>query len=503
MIRNSKATKENFFTGEVLEVIKEKPIKNMRGVHTVELFDADSGKIVERIKSENFITPLMDLIQQRWALFAFDAVEHYWSGGDWTLKSVSQSHNFLGKSALNINSPLTYIHLTTCEEPERPDREIAERGRLIGWAQRFNSYSGSDTQRGTYNSAESFVTKGQRRLVFDFPTHAANGTFHSISWGTESTYNQALDYPEFGALEKKINLPAGYSEFTNKVIFKNNKLHIMARTSEDQTIYHILSFNLSADLQNITFDRVHMRMQNVSGAIKANETYNWDMDNLGRVWLGNYNGSISVYGTDGAPINVPGTTDKTHELKRWDTGSSNGYGTNRGFAIVGDILHIDWRTMSRGDKERLKIAKVRTDNVKTVLSVTESEAEGSSSSSDSTYYLRYVPGAEQLAINASHNSNMEFFDTETYTPNSMSPLRVWGFGGNFQPIIYRNDRFYGISLTSSNGIVFRVRPMGSMGARNLLPSPVTKTNTNTMKVTYDLFINTEADPMAADDQGTT
>ncbi|OAO80584.1 hypothetical protein A0O32_1376 [Anoxybacillus flavithermus] len=71
MIRQSKATKRNFLTGEAIEIIKEKSLKGVRGVHTIELFDALTGKLVERVESENFISKVMEELQRQAALFAF------------------------------------------------------------------------------------------------------------------------------------------------------------------------------------------------------------------------------------------------------------------------------------------------------------------------------------------------------------------------------------------------------------------------------------------------
>ena len=80
------------------------------------------------------------------------------------------------------NNMFERIILTNASHPEQPEKEWLFRGEVIGWASTTETYSGSDELRGTINTGESFVDEmnGQVHFVFDFPTHAANGTFQSI-----------------------------------------------------------------------------------------------------------------------------------------------------------------------------------------------------------------------------------------------------------------------------------------------------------------------------------
>lgn len=57
-------------------------------------------------------------------------------------------------------------------------------GALIGWSD-YQLYSGTDTKRGTINITESGLQEGtmELKLVFDWPTHAANGTFGTLGFG--------------------------------------------------------------------------------------------------------------------------------------------------------------------------------------------------------------------------------------------------------------------------------------------------------------------------------
>lgn len=78
--------------------------------------------------------------------------------------------------------PMNTLMLTTADHPiDTAERMV--RGQTVGWANKQSPYSGSDSQRGVVNLVES-VTSGRTyyRWVFDWPTHAANGTYQSIYW---------------------------------------------------------------------------------------------------------------------------------------------------------------------------------------------------------------------------------------------------------------------------------------------------------------------------------
>ena len=155
---------KNFKDGTTEEHIKYKPMTGYRGRTTIQLFNAETGELEQEVMSENVINNWI-------AKDSFDA-------------------NFRGqvnKHKTNLFAdPFTYLLLSDIAIPESADaKEIV--GRIAGWSSRDN-YSGSSTRRGTYNSAESWLNnrttagKTQAHLVFDFPTHAANGTIRTIYW---------------------------------------------------------------------------------------------------------------------------------------------------------------------------------------------------------------------------------------------------------------------------------------------------------------------------------
>lgn len=141
------------------------PDFNPRGLIKVELFDDLTKKKVEEIKTHNFIS--VGLKNHLMKLAMKSLFTNYRNTG---------GVNFYG----NINDPFNCMYLTDASHSEQPNSEWLLKGRKIGYAYTNGTYSGSDTMRGSYNAEESFTRLDQVRIVVDFPTHAANGSFQSI-----------------------------------------------------------------------------------------------------------------------------------------------------------------------------------------------------------------------------------------------------------------------------------------------------------------------------------
>lgn len=155
---------KNFKDGTIEEHIKYKPMTGYRGRTTIQLFNAETGELEQEVMSENVIN--------NW--IAKDAYDIAFRG------QVTKTKTDL------FAYPFSYLLLSDAAVPESADaKELV--GRMIAWASR-QTYSGSAINRGTLNTAESWhnnrttAGKTQSHLVFDFPTHAANGTIRTIYW---------------------------------------------------------------------------------------------------------------------------------------------------------------------------------------------------------------------------------------------------------------------------------------------------------------------------------
>lgn len=151
---------KDFLSGETIERKRNKEDVNYRGIATIQLFD-EKGNIVQEVKSEN-------MINSKWLSFLYISFFR-----------VSLIYN-TSSLDLSYKSPARCMILTTNSEAEEVNNII--KGDLIGWANGWESYSGDNALRGSVNTAETSNTDFKKHFVIDFPTNAANGTFQSIYW---------------------------------------------------------------------------------------------------------------------------------------------------------------------------------------------------------------------------------------------------------------------------------------------------------------------------------
>lgn len=157
---------KDYLTGEIFTEKKNKEYTGIKGKVLIEIFDANTNAKIKEAYTENVIP---DIIFK-------DIFLRYFSGDVLGIGSTGHS---------NTTDLFSNIYLTDSTKPESANSERVS-GNIIGYAHRGTTYSGNETQRGTINLAETNmeIRNGKVRVnfVFDFPTHAANGTFESIYW---------------------------------------------------------------------------------------------------------------------------------------------------------------------------------------------------------------------------------------------------------------------------------------------------------------------------------
>lgn len=482
MIRQSKATKRNFLTGEAIEIIKEKPLKAVRGVHTIELFDALTGKLVERVESENFISKVMEELQRQAALFAFLTDDMSVSGAiqyngplydlaryDVVFKNLDMS--WIVKS---MDFPMSWIVLTDYDGPEDPENEIIMRGRIIGYADRYNTYVGSDTKRGSLNTAESFVEPQHIHLVYDWPTHAANGTFQSVYWNY--TFDQNHSVAVVGKKYLQIAAPNGYLflDYTTPKV-KNGKLYFMGKEAQTNKIA-ILVYDLNIQARTITNGQVYALLNTTTVFDRFEIAPNGDIYLVSGT-------TLFCYGQNGSPKNIPGTSQTSRSYGSYLFGL---------FAIAGQDVYIESRTNYSND---LQINRYNINDLVNPLDVKVIPRASVDVYRKYCKSMHYIPDTDMLAMTV--DGYTYFVDRTMLDLSRNTPVRT--AIDNYSAITYDATKKQFIEIrhsapTEPSGIGYTrrdvtIRPLGFIGARNLLPSPVTKTNTNTMKLTYDLYID--------------
>ena len=155
------------------------PFIGVRGDVLIETRDARSGKLAQRSEGHNLFT--------NYGLERFRKYCAYAIGCQFG-KNVYFSENSNDQVLVNAgteNGFLKYLYLTDNEAAIAATDSVIP-GTLTGWASR-TTYTGTDVTRGALNQNESSFTKDGLKAVFDFATDRANGTHKSIFWGDQAT----------------------------------------------------------------------------------------------------------------------------------------------------------------------------------------------------------------------------------------------------------------------------------------------------------------------------
>ena len=143
------------------------PDATPRGEGTVELFDTD-GRCVRRERDHNFISKGLQFTYRL-------ALSRLFT------RRMDDSESSV--PTLTVRDPFARMVLTDATHPEQPDSEWLTSGKVTGYAYTNGLYTAmTDTRRGSINTTESGFDPltGRHRIVVDFLTSAGNGIIGSV-----------------------------------------------------------------------------------------------------------------------------------------------------------------------------------------------------------------------------------------------------------------------------------------------------------------------------------
>lgn len=449
---HSLARKENFVTGEVIEMLKHKVSSiPIRGFTKVELFDEKRfGKKVEEVTAENFISINMKDYLEYILMNEYSKIGIGLNGTDMMPLTYREF-------------PFTVLALTTDSRPENPQVERIVMGDIIGYSLK-GQYVGSDTRRGTLNSAESYKNRSIAHFVFDFATNAANGTFYSVVWYSD----------------------VGSPSLTAQRYYQKNYEWYVDLSGENGLA------SLGGARGGMCFDGSSFwSMEALDSGVKKivellitpGQKGNVASFTLGRVWdHPSYLGSNDVaydmtYDSDYIYYVVnTGKQNTIHRVKKSDgtistiTLSESMYlcGVER----VGAYFYVLGQSATPVNGEYpLRWAKY--DSNFNII-----EAKNIFDTTVVAYGMAYNQQKNEIAV----RTNIGLFIFDTQMNRTSYAIDQPGSPSSYPGIAVKDGEYF----IRSNNTIFMAE-LGSLGARNLLPTPVTKTSTNTMKVTYDFM----------------
>lgn len=418
-------------------LIETIPLIGVRGDVLIETRDAKSGKLAQRSEGHNLFT---NYGLERFRKYCAAAIGVQFGANKYFDENQTDEAN----AAYGLNSGefgfMKYLYLSDNENAITADMARIP-GTVTGFATRA-PYTGTDTTRGEINMNECAFTHDKLKAVFDFSTDKANGIHKSVFWA-----DRASDlYNTYGSIEAP-DLEASFARaYTN------------VAESSDGYFYGFDGTNLYK-IDPTTFAEVATYTLPASPAAQSmfdvTDGYCYFTINTASTTLYIFKLSDSTNTT----ITLPAVSSL------W------------GGAVVDGYLYYPYS----GNR----IYKI---NISTAASEYKSIGSGA------LYYVHR--SANQLYVHGDTNAIIYLYD---YAANTLTDTLCKSPGsGNLFCNSYSltNKLWYKRSTTSyygtTNGTINTLykfnpaKPAANMITGRLLETPITKDNTQTMKVTYTI-----------------
>lgn len=529
-MREAKGYDKSFIDGSIKEHIKMKPDVEIKGIVTIQLFD-ETGRLEREVKTENRITDsiarmaFMDYFCSRirgnpWGI----QYEYNDSEVGSTQSSKDTNYNEQNGSYSYFTAPFRHFFLTDDTTPESGFAR-AIKGNIIGWADKSRPYAGASTVKGTINLSESIFTESNLHFVFDFPTSVANGTFQKL-WWCEMKYDSSTQEILYGLKEisrtfkldsynsKSRNTPAstnftpGYygsnPTYRFRVFKYNNKLYVIGPNYNTSKICMAV---INLDTEEYTEVDLYTTMGLTSSSYRPSAYLMAQENNYVYMIYPSYSNKLHRLNLDDNTKIETTLTNNYYTLigqqipeivSTW-YGSIDAYLQNGLMGCKNGKLYIPLRYYNGGtNKTFILVCNPDANLTKTALydlSTTATPAGPFSSSA--------------MSLNGC-DLKLQPRDADTWFVCNGSYTFITDNSFNIIDIAYRNHAFdYSMVVEDTAGCAMKKYyvPNSSaiynwqifwtiwepIAAMTLLPSPVTKTPTNTMKIQYDFNIQ-KVDP---------
>lgn len=477
----------NFKTGETINNIVEYTpvVEDMEGRATIQLFE--DGELVQEIVSDNFV-----------GLSAKEFFEHAVENNLFKDYSTAISPSFDNFAPI---SPLTHMNLVNAPEPvERPDDDILVEWDIVGGC-RTNSVSNITSgtyfeRQGQFNGAESGFSYDLRRMRFvaDFATDRANGTFNTVALTTRSADDSSMYLRSYSASLRTIaHATTEFRENTSRSA-KGVCHYIDAEGKE--WLFTVMSGTSTS--HGIGIYKIPLHEGESVREIPLPPNFAASMQDSFSMWTD----------LENKVLNVIYSYSRTSKFRVQQINAETGEFIRE---VILDDIHPDM-TYTADSSSRYKVFAAlnhRTNKVHFLFTRGDGTIVGHVRTSINLEYEHSYPAPDNFAPTLSNGTEIihangkdlfynfssdtcNVYDidyTQRYkgiqTPSNSSYIYTHPHHVDFED---RSKVLYGLyngtSITSMK--IIRLHA-GYLGAKNCLPTPVTKTNAQTMKIIYDVF----------------
>ena len=451
---------KDFVTGIEKYSTKKKPLSNVRGKVSVSLYDENDNKIRE-INTENLI---MDWYKE-------SAYERTF------VNTLAQGTNY-SLNAGFFESPTKYLILSD-RDKEVNSKDCLDFGNIIGYAEKNTAYSGNSSQQGSYNISESYKTTDENgnivvHDVYDFPTNACNGTIKSILWApyTNEFYSIGLAKINIRSINtatvKYISQTPFIEDNFAYCCYLNNLYEVYKFEEGKRTKMSSALLLPDGSAMNNTSKAIHVDMSdlsNIKGAIvnKLSGANNGiDGNNVILCKWSDSSGEITVEKTILNPtFETEPTTQSVYSITSI---------IRKGNYLFYTLSHSNYRSVAKVDMNGSLISQKHLGDCGNIWGFWDGINIIGDNIFLSTYNSTYIlsDNLEILKVKPGYSAGGDFY----------SPVTSPKFDNVHINLSYSSS----VYTIGFNG--FKC-PMTTCVK---LPNPITKTNTNTMKVQYDFVL---------------
>lgn len=474
----------------------------LKGTTKIELTDVNTGE-TQVIEKHNLVTNAISHLFQPTLGHATDGA---------TLRSIGV--NTLMGGLLLFDNPI----------PENADQLYAPAGAgVTGHGIQGVQNTSTGVKLGSYNTAESSVSSATKtaKYVYDFSTNQANGTIASVclshkmtgygGYGTDILYTTTLDQimmnNMYEGLKALTEIGGDKLDAASNLTYGKEYLFLVD-VENDIAVYFVITGGTT-----IKFKKYHTRIKNyslfetgtaVTTLVSAGETaevqlgttlaagtfsYNYDYtDNslyirAGGTVANNASFVLTKVTYDAAPIVTNTTITNTSGATIGTTSNRNTFIHNGFVYITGNATPYNIYKINIASSEITTVQGVSVSNLIPVLGLNGiiyyQKATGTTTSI-ATYLLDSasniikkcgITNLNYVRYKGTGSDNYTYY-TPVYTPVKGSTLLYY-------------SSYTGSSSLTSDGIGFRYFT-NYLATINNLATPITKVNTQTMKITYTI-----------------
>ena len=500
----------------------QEPSINLNGKYKIQLFDKDTGEMVQEVEKHNVISKIP---------FSTAFYNHIYRGFIYNDNRLGLDYSSLGDTYKWYSGYINWLMLTNDPEaPENDDKNPVIFGDMIGYARYNDNNSYSDVKRGIFNQNETTYIENKfdggtkiksitRHIVWDFPTDKGNGTFDNI-YLVPNPYDNYNPDDYRGQRVSISSLILSNEENYNYKDDRNYQGDIGTLSSSDTHLYmqclyykdggKTQHWDKIAKLSFAEWKRDYITL-NVPEERKNKAAY--IIYACGMFWRIESDYTISRYNLDGSykdTINIKNKFANSNILNLY---SSNGvigyydtsYYTNYQYLVndrydffTGDneYLYISYKLKKTNEKKETiyetYICSVNKngDIISEVLALSTKDNKNYSSCAQLS--LAYINGEKYLISSTTGNTKIFKINNGILKERSSSILKSLSSLG--KQIFYSKE---GLVFILGNGYKDNGRWEKSLYVYTLipwsshckLPSPVTKTSTNTRKIQYDVTVD--------------